>query len=177
MSNIIACEAFSFTKHAHGHFTCQPLALAFVVDGRGECFTLSDLDDRERLRYFLLDQRENDPHQLIVSRNIYECLTQVVGQEGIPWPQDNIVQPGAPHFPAHAERNAQHATLLQLGRRDRSRVLEPFNRPHPRFENDVPTIQRIEALGMHTAWDVAKAALQHEAFVTYYLEYFGRTTT
>ena len=174
MSNIIACEAFSFVKYDHGHFTYQPLALAFVVNGRGECFTLSDLDDRERLRYFLLDLREDDPQQVIVSRNIYDCLTPVVEQEGIPWPQDSIVQPTMPGFPAYAERNAQHATLLQLGRRDRSRVLEPFNRPHPRFENEPATIQRIEALGMHAAWDVAKAALQHEAFVTYYLEYYGR---
>ena len=176
MSSIVACEALSFTKHDHGHFTCQPLALAFVVDGRGECFTLSDLDDRERLRYFLLDLRENDPQQEIVSRNLYECLTQVVGQEGIPWPQDNIAQPTTPRFPVHAERNAQVTTLLRWGRRERSHVLVPFNMPHPRFEDEPATIQRIEALGMRPAWDVAKAALQHDAFVTYYLEYYGRTS-
>ena len=174
MSSIVTCEAFSFVKYDHGRFTYQPLALAFVVYGRGECFTLSDLDDRERLRYFLLDLRENDPQQVIASRNIYDCLTPVVEQENIPWPQDNIVQPTTPRFPVHAETKAQDATLLRWDRRDRSRVLEPFNKPHPRFENDVPTIQRIEELGMHAAWDVAKAALQHEAFVTYYLEYYGR---
>ena len=174
MSNTVACEALSFTKHIHGRFAYQPLALAFVVDGRGECFTLSDLDDRERLRYFLLDLREDDPQQVIVSRNLYDYLTQVVEQEGIPWPQDSIVQSTMPRFPARAEVKAQDVTLLRWGPRERSRALEPFNRPHPRFENDFATIQRIEELGMHAAWDVAKAALQHEAFVTYYLEYYGR---
>ena len=174
MSSIIACEALSFTKQVNKRFTWQPLALAFVVDGRGECFTLSDLDDRERLRYFLLDLREDDPQQMIVSRNLYDCLARVVGQEGIPWPQNNIVQPTAPHFPVRAERNAQHATLLRWGWRERSHVLEPFKILHPRFEDEPATIQRIEALGMRPAWDVAKAALQHDAFVTYYLEDYGR---
>ena len=173
MSSIVACEAFSFAKYIHGHFTYQPLALAFVVNGRGECFTLSDLDDRERLRYFLLDLREDDPHQIIVSRNLYDCLAPVMEQEGIPWPQDKIVQPG-PLFPARAEVKAQDVTLLRWGPRERSRAFEPFNRPHPRFENEPATIQRIETLGMHATWNVAKAALQHEAFVTYYLEYYGR---